>query len=241
MAIRITGGEFRGRLLDVPGKGVRPTQDKVRAAVFSSLQAVIPGARVLDLFAGAGAFGLEALSRGAAFACFVESDHKALLYLAKNAERLLGNPVGDCGKFTSRNFKKVGRGVSAEPSDEERLTRSVRPTVRKQKKLPRFAAPNLFGRKWRIARNDVEQFLEENKTQAPYDIIFADPPYDTNEEWTKKILFHLSSGAIFSAKGYLVIESGVQSPLIEAEGWKIEWNRTYGETRICMYRQMKAD
>lgn len=77
MAIRITGGVWRGRLLKVPKKGVRPTQDRVRAAIFSSLQDVVPGASVLDLFAGSGAFGLEALSRGAACAWFVEKSSRA--------------------------------------------------------------------------------------------------------------------------------------------------------------------
>jgi 16S rRNA (guanine966-N2)-methyltransferase len=90
MSIRITGGIFRGRLLDVPPQGVRPTQDRVRAAIFSSLQNVVRGARVLDLFAGTGAFGLEALSRGAAFACFVENDRFVMPYLRKNIRRLTG-------------------------------------------------------------------------------------------------------------------------------------------------------
>jgi 16S rRNA (guanine966-N2)-methyltransferase len=70
--IRVTGGELRGRRLHVPSKGVRPTTGMVREAVFSILGSV-EGARVLDLFAGSGALGVEALSRGAAEATFVDS------------------------------------------------------------------------------------------------------------------------------------------------------------------------
>ena len=70
--MRISGGEFRGRVLSVPkGLDVRPTQDRVREALFSMLQNDIYGARFLDLFAGSGSVGLEALSRGAAEVAFV--------------------------------------------------------------------------------------------------------------------------------------------------------------------------
>ena len=70
--IRVTGGELRGRRLHVPKKGVRPTTGKVREAIFSMLGSV-EGARVLDLFCGSGALGIEALSRGAAQAVFVDT------------------------------------------------------------------------------------------------------------------------------------------------------------------------
>ena len=71
--MRIAGGEWKGRNLKVPsGDAVRPTQDRVREALFSMLQFELQGANVLDLFAGAGSVGLEALSRGAARATFVE-------------------------------------------------------------------------------------------------------------------------------------------------------------------------
>ena len=64
--MRITGGAWRGRTLKAPaGDAVRPTQDRVREALFSMLQLEVAGASFLDLFAGSGAVGLEALSRGA--------------------------------------------------------------------------------------------------------------------------------------------------------------------------------
>jgi 16S rRNA (guanine966-N2)-methyltransferase len=71
--IRVVGGELKGRRLSVPGRGVRPTSERTREAIFDILgPGLVSGARVLDLYAGTGALGIEALSRGAAFADFVE-------------------------------------------------------------------------------------------------------------------------------------------------------------------------
>ncbi len=90
MTMRITGGIWRGRQLRVPPHGVRPAQDRVRLAVFSALGDRIGGARVLDLFAGTGAYGLEALSRGAASAVWIESDRLVTRYLRENVAALCG-------------------------------------------------------------------------------------------------------------------------------------------------------
>lgn len=88
--MRITGGEWGGRTLKVPPSGVRPTQDRLRQAIFSSLGAAVAGSRVLDLFAGSGSMGLEALSRGAASACWVELDGKAHALLRENVRAVAG-------------------------------------------------------------------------------------------------------------------------------------------------------
>ena len=83
---RIVAGVAGGRRLAVPPKGTRPTSERVREALFSAVEAAIElaGARVLDLYAGSGALGLEALSRGAAAATFVESERAAITVLEKN-------------------------------------------------------------------------------------------------------------------------------------------------------------
>lgn len=86
--MRVTGGILRGRTLRAPGGRVRPTQDKVRAALFSSLGEAVVGARVLDLFAGSGALGIEAWSRGASFVCWVEADRAVLRVLRGNVVAL---------------------------------------------------------------------------------------------------------------------------------------------------------
>jgi 16S rRNA (guanine966-N2)-methyltransferase len=86
--MRVTGGILRGRAMEVPKTEVRPTQDKVRAALFSALAAKIPGARVLDLFAGSGAMGIEAWSRGAAYVCWVERSPRVFAVLHRNVGAL---------------------------------------------------------------------------------------------------------------------------------------------------------
>ena len=84
--MRVVAGEFKGRRLVAPRGGrTRPTADRVREALFSMLGDV-SGARVLDLYAGSGALGIEALSRGAESAVFVERDRAALAALARNLE-----------------------------------------------------------------------------------------------------------------------------------------------------------
>jgi len=82
--MRVIAGSAGGLPLIVPKKGVRPTMDRVKAAIFSSLGDAIVGAKILDLFAGSGALGIEALSRGAAAAVFVEEDRHSIAAIEKN-------------------------------------------------------------------------------------------------------------------------------------------------------------
>jgi 16S rRNA (guanine966-N2)-methyltransferase len=87
--MRIIAGEWRGRRIQAPrGREVRPTTDRVREAWMSALQLRLPGARVLDLFAGSGALGLECLSRGAAEVVFVERARGSLDALRGNVAAL---------------------------------------------------------------------------------------------------------------------------------------------------------
>lgn len=103
--MRVTGGEARGIPLILPKDGaVRPATDAMRQAVFSSLAARVPGARFLDLFAGSGAYGLEALSRGAAGGGFVERNAKAAACIHRNIEAVcksLGRDTGDLSVITA--------------------------------------------------------------------------------------------------------------------------------------------
>jgi 16S rRNA (guanine966-N2)-methyltransferase len=87
--IRVIAGEFGGRRLKTPaGDKTRPTADRVRESWFNILQQPVVGAHVLDLFAGSGALGLEALSRGATHADFVESNRAALVTIKANITTL---------------------------------------------------------------------------------------------------------------------------------------------------------
>jgi 16S rRNA (guanine966-N2)-methyltransferase len=87
--VRIIAGERRGHTIFAPrGRETRPTSDRVRENVFNIVAAWVEGARVLDLYAGSGAMGLEALSRGAASALFVESDPEAVRAIERNLDKL---------------------------------------------------------------------------------------------------------------------------------------------------------
>ena len=85
--MRVIAGRAGGIRLNVPKAGVRPTMDRVKAAIFSSLGDRVIGARVLDLFAGTGGLGIEALSRGAAAALFVEEDRQSIATIEKNLQK----------------------------------------------------------------------------------------------------------------------------------------------------------
>ena len=85
--LRVSGGEARGRRLKAP-KNIRPTQGMVKQAIFNMVGPLIDGARVLDLFAGSGALGIEALSRGAAEVTFVDREPRGLAILRQNLDAL---------------------------------------------------------------------------------------------------------------------------------------------------------
>jgi 16S rRNA (guanine966-N2)-methyltransferase len=102
--MRITGGLARGIPLTLPkGDAVRPATDALRQAVFSSLAARVAGARFLDLFAGSGAYGLEALSRGAVCGVFVEKNAQTAGFIHRNIAavcKCLGRPVDELQVIT---------------------------------------------------------------------------------------------------------------------------------------------
>ncbi len=85
--MRVIAGTAGGIPLHTPRTDLRPSMEKVRGAIFDSLGDAVPGARVLDLFAGSGALGLEALSRGAASVTFVEKDRVAVATIHRNFEK----------------------------------------------------------------------------------------------------------------------------------------------------------
>ncbi len=87
--MRVVAGRFGGRRIEAPpGRDTRPTSDRVREALFSILGPAVEGARVLDLYAGSGALGIEALSRGASSATFVDSAPRAVAAVRRNLESL---------------------------------------------------------------------------------------------------------------------------------------------------------
>jgi 16S rRNA (guanine966-N2)-methyltransferase len=112
--VRITGGEARGIPLVLPkGDSVRPATDAMRQAVFSSLAARVSGASFLDLFAGSGAYGLEAFSRGAAGGVFIEKDGRTAACIRQNIKavcKCLGRGTGDL-QVINADVMTVSAGV----------------------------------------------------------------------------------------------------------------------------------
>lgn len=108
-------GRWRGRKIEAPpGSSVRPTLDRVREAWMSVLQRDIPGSRVLDLFAGSGALGLEALSRGAVSADFVDKSTASLRSLRANIEKLDAEDVATVHRADALRFAE---GLDADAYD----------------------------------------------------------------------------------------------------------------------------
>jgi len=103
--MHIVAGRFKGRRIGFPHH-IRPTQAKVRQAVFNALARAVKGARVLDLFAGSGALGLEALSRGARETVFIERDRRSLAVLARNVDAL------GCGPSSRLFLKNTGLALA---------------------------------------------------------------------------------------------------------------------------------
>lgn len=105
--MRIIAGKAKGFSIKVPQGEVRPTQDRVREALFNILGNIVEGARVLDLYCGSGSVGLEALSRGAVSACMVDASAQSCTIARKNLEnsRLQGGRIvqSDCLAFVKRD------------------------------------------------------------------------------------------------------------------------------------------
>jgi 16S rRNA (guanine966-N2)-methyltransferase len=140
-------GSARGLRLEVPRTKLRPTMDMVKGAIFSSLQDFVPGTRVLDLFAGTGSLGIEALSRGAASVVFVESDRRAVEVIRANLDytRLGGaeiQPV-DVFRYLEKIAPKAGFDLilADPPYAESASERGPGAELLAHPALPRALAP----------------------------------------------------------------------------------------------------
>src|SRR5438046_8687610 len=117
--MRVIAGRAGGVRLVSPKSGVRPTMDRVKAAIFSSLGEIVIGSRVLDLFAGTGALGIEALSRGAESALFVEQDRQSSVAIEKNLAK---------AGFSSRVRQRDDFGYRKSAGDEQFQILFAKPT-----------------------------------------------------------------------------------------------------------------
>ena len=175
---RIVAGAFKGRRLGTPpGQGTRPTSDRVREALFGAL-GELTGVRFADLYAGSGAVGLEAASRGAAHVLLVEADPRAGRVIRDNIALL---KAGDVARFAPSRVESVLLGGPG--------------------------------------------------TGGPFDVIFADPPYETGEPEVAAVLRNLVEQRWLAADALVVIERSIRSPEPAwVNGITGERSRRYGET-----------
>jgi 16S rRNA (guanine966-N2)-methyltransferase len=119
--IRVIAGSLKGRKLDSPTwEGVRPTSDKLRETLFNVVAQRVPEARVLDAYAGTGAIGIEALSRGATHVTFVDSDSRSLTLIERNLRR--------CGVSDRYAIIRARLAAGTPRGDESPLASLARPT-----------------------------------------------------------------------------------------------------------------
>ena len=177
--MRIVAGSARGRRLAAPAPATRPTSDRVREALFSSIESrlgSLSGLRVLDLYAGSGAVGLEALSRGAGHALLVELDRKATEVIEANIAA-----VGVPGAVVAR-------------IDVTSLTSSAPP---------------------------------------PYDVVFADPPYELAGDIVGSVLSGLADHGWLADGGLVVVERARRGGAFTWPcGFEPLKDRSYGDTVV---------
>jgi len=218
--MRITSGILKGRQFKVPKSGVRPTTERTREAVFSSLAARVPGARVLDLFAGAGGLGLEAWSRGAASVTAVEKSSSVWKILSENFQCL---EPGLRQKAAAGRPTVSGRSASRRKADEsfQRLENQE------------GAGSGSLG-SFQVIRDDVYRFLKRAGGPFEFDLIFADPPYD--EVDLPRLL--QAVGQVLSPDGLLVFEMRSRDPVAVSRGWKILKQKKYGSTQVLFFKRV---
>jgi len=206
--MRIVAGKFGGRVLFTPKTGsIRPTQDRVRESLFNIIAGTVPNAAFLDLFAGSGSVGLEALSRGAASATFVERDRR-------HAEVL------------KRNIAALGPDAAARSTvivaDAYRWIESFSGTV-----------PIGF-----VGSVPTPMGTPMGTVPTGFSIVFADPPYALGEErGYESVLATLAERNIVRPGGLFIAESESAQQPVHAAGWELVRDRTYGKTRLAIWRR----
>jgi 16S rRNA (guanine966-N2)-methyltransferase len=220
--LRIVSGRFRGRKLVTPqAQGVRPTADRMKESVFNILQGRLPGARVLDLYAGAGNLGLEAASRGAHQIVFVERNTAALRALRKNlaALGLSGNNPRQAAnpalELAAGQAASTVNGKAAGADSRQDSGRASKPTPAQETV--------------EVIAGDAIRFLQKHRGD-PFDLILADPPYDAalEEEFLAALCqAHVVPGGVvvFQHRSDWCLETA-------PEGFEVQRSRPFGKTVI---------
>ena len=230
--MRIAGGRWRGREVLMPkSEAVRPTQSRVREAVFDLLMQVVGGSRFLDLFAGSGAMGLEALSRGADSAAFWERDRAVFATLQKNLAAFGVEP-----SCATQRDSLLALGLEGDERTA-RVPRDRQPGGPGTSAAP--ARPSLSPSRQRTVdcRLSTVDF-----SSSPFSIIFADPPY----RWAQAnglapLAQALCERGLLAPGGFFVAEMGRTTHPEEIPGLELVRDRLYGTSRIAIWRRPADD
>lgn len=216
---RIIAGAAAMVRLEVPPRGTRPTSDKVREALFSSLEAMFEfdGARVLDLYAGSGALALEAISRGAERATLVEQAHSAVRLAKANAAAVaerIRTAQGAGGRAARRAASVEGRAFE----DAAARAKSA-PTAARRGAVPAID----------VVAASVRTYLAT--ASAEVDLVFLDPPYDLpNHDLTSDLA---ALAPRLHPDALVVVERTTRTGDLDLPpGLRLLRRRDYGETAL---------
>lgn len=234
--MRIITGTAKGRTIKVP-KHIKPTKDSVRQAVFSTLYGLVENARVLDLFAGSGAYGLEALSRGARHVTFVDNDRNCTETIRENLKAMGLGGRGGVVKVKAQTFVERYSGLGKRKTESEK--RKV--TTQSSKLLALNCGFTLYALRstllsW-IPKQVQNDKSEQSRGNSKFDIIFLDPPYSSGPQ------IHLlkSLAQILAPRGIIIFEHAKKTKLPEEiNGLKIIRQRPYGATAISILSHPRA-
>ena len=206
--VRIIAGRWRGRKLPVADvQGLRPTGDRVRETLFNWLQADVAGARCLDLFAGSGALGFEALSRYAASVAFIEPDKQAGAMISQSMALLnveqAGDVIAESGMFAQSAPLEAG-AAKAEPARQPSAML-----------IQDYAEPTLH--RW-----------QSYKSVPQFDLVFIDPPFAQQSQWSMLELL-CTDFLADQARVYVESPSSQRKPAYLPEGCDIVREKQFGD------------
>lgn len=234
--MRIAGGRWRGREVLMPkSEAVRPTQSRVREAVFDLLMQVVGGSRFLDLFAGSGAMGLEALSRGADSAAFWERDRAVFATLQKNLAAFGVEP-----SCATQRDSLLALGLEGDERTA-RVPRDRQPGGPGTSAAP--ARPSLSPSRQRTVDCRLSTVISHpSSVISSFSIIFADPPYRWAQEHGLAPLGQaLCARGLLAPGGFFVAEMNRTTHPEEIPGLELVRDRLYGTSRIAIWRRPAAE
>ncbi len=208
--MRIVSGRTRGRKLFSPPGTTRPTTDRVREALFNSLDNLLDwdATTVLDLYAGSGAVGLEAASRGAQAVTLVEKNATAVATAERN-RRVVGAPGVTIVRRSVQAFLATAPTTEILPS---------RPHVE---------------RGLAVARESSTADAARTSVAAPYDLVFADPPYaQVEKDWPGILTALVENGWVADGSVIVLERSSRDTPTHWPAHYREYRSKKYGETRI---------